>query len=41
MVITNAMLIAINNQVFSNLAPPLIEDQALLATSTNIPLVND
>jgi hypothetical protein len=41
MVITDITLIAIDNQVSSNLAPPLIEDQALLAASANTPLVND
>ena len=41
MVITDATLITINNQVSSNLAPPLIEDQALLAASANILLINN
>lgn len=41
MVITNATLIAINNQVSGDLAPPLTEDQALSAASANTPLVND
>jgi hypothetical protein len=41
MVITDITLIIIDDQVSSNLAPPLIEDQALLAASANTPLVND
>jgi hypothetical protein len=40
MVMTDAMLIAIDDQVFGDLAPPLIEDQALLALA-NTPLIND
>jgi hypothetical protein len=40
MVITDTMLIVINDQVSSNLAPPPIEDQALSAP-TNTLLIND
>jgi hypothetical protein len=41
MVITDITLIVINDQVSSDLAPPLIKDQALLAASANTPLVNN
>jgi hypothetical protein len=41
MVMTDATLIAIDDQVSGDLAPPPTEDQALSAASANTPLVND